>query len=256
MTNFFSAVIERVLPSVPAVSPRREVRFQPAPVAHENSPEPAPDVAYERPRPQPPRHVPELPKLPAVPAMTARAPVEIDEPQVRPRQPVRRQEEVRVMKADPRQEPLVQPRSLRAQRLTSHIVPISEETTRPSERPVAVPRKDSKAPEKRPESKVVPIPPKQVESHRNPPIPLPSIVPSVQRVSREPAAPREITAKRNDPESKASSPPRIEITIGTVEVRAMVATPTAVPVQRAPQREPAPAVSLTEYLKQRGNSRA
>jgi hypothetical protein len=160
------------------------------------------------------------------------------------------------MKADLPQEPFVQPPSSRVRQPVAPIVPITDETTRAIERPVTVRQKSPEPETKQSESKVVPIPPKDAVNHRSQPVPLPPIVPSVRRSPREPEAQLKIAAKKNDAESKAPSPPRIEITIGTVEVRAMVAPSAPVPVQRAPQREPAPAVSLTDYLRQRGNSRA
>jgi hypothetical protein len=82
----------------------------------------------------------------------------------------------------------------------------------------------------------------------------PPIVPKVQIARAQPAAAPETPNVRVQSEQRAPLPPRIEVTIGTVEVRAVAAPTPPPPVVRA-TREPPPSVSLNDYLKQRGSSR-
>ena len=82
----------------------------------------------------------------------------------------------------------------------------------------------------------------------------PPIVPRVRIARAQPAAATETPNVRAQGEPHAPVPPRIEVTIGTVEVRAVAAPATPPPVARA-THEPPPSVSLSDYLKQRGSSR-
>jgi hypothetical protein len=114
---------------------------------------------------------------------------------------------------------------------------------RPSRAPVTAPRATLAEPQLE----------RRVAVPARDPLP-PPIVPKVQIARAQPAAAPETPNVRAQSEQRAPVPPRIEVTIGTVEVRAVAAPTPPPPVVRA-TREPPPSVSLNDYLKQRGSSR-
>ena len=259
MNGFFGAIVERILPSTPAVTPRRPARFEsPAaelpPSVASNIETPASSVPETRPAtiaaPTP------VVAAARTPSLAQREDVAQDSGRgVRPPTPTtiadtvdreRHERTASVERRDPVPVTMNTPVSLTLQPVVDLPVvsPRSEDTR--LERAMSLDRRAD------PEANAVP--------RELSPAPATPIVP-VHAIS--PVIERPVPIASHDVERAAVQPPiehaphrapRIEVTIGTVEVRA-VATPAAAPPPPRPAREPAPPITLTDYLKQRANAR-
>lgn len=121
-------------------------------------------------------------------------------------------------------------------------LPVRSETTLPSiPEPPLQPRPAvaESPPTARPES---PVPPPRVPT---------AIVPRLE-LTRPPEAVHPASPSQR---GRESAPPRIEVTIGCVEVRAFTAAAATAP-PRPPVREPSAPVSLSDYLRQRRSARS
>ena len=252
MSDFFGTLVERLMPALPAVAPRRSAHFEllldeaPA-VADVLTPvEPPPAVMRPATEVAPPPREPASPmmpvrELPASPvAPRAAAPLE---PPPRPR--ARRDATPAAAAASTRREVVTtvvtvpmtpEPRRAPPDRIAEAVAP----------RPLA--SRDDEPPRRRREPPAERAP-AAAAAVASPSPRAPAIVPAVERATAP--APRADATSRRDRQDVAASPPRIEVTIGTVEVRAQMTAPApALPVS-AP-REYAPPVSLNDYLRQRG----
>lgn len=250
MSDFFGTLVERLMPAVPAVSPRRAAQFELLAAELPAAPEPLAPIELPpvvmRPvseKVSPPRE----PARPVMPASEVAAPsvlarpvaTEAPTPRVRP-DPVTpapsaatSREVITTVVTVPA---APEPRRALPERLADAIAPRpkasrEEEPPPPRREPAKERERDASATIARPMQKA------------------PAIVPAVERAPAHAA--RAGTATRRDQPTVAASPPRIEVTIGTVEVRAQMAAPAPALPASAP-REYAPPVSLNDYLRQRG----
>lgn len=251
MSGFFSKLLERVIPSTPAIEPRRASRFEDrrAPAERmEFDPEISTDVNVTPalPRVQPrhpemekdvrPRPAQEFPFAPPLAPPSSNRFVAGEESQ-----PNRKGRTDILPQSD---SPTVAPAVSRSEITTIreiHIPVLAPLTgvTMPLES-----KRSSHSPDSLPSTPIVPIREIPVTaSPSSPPVSSP-IIPRISKPSEQATAVGERMLPLNQPATQ--EPPRIQVTIGSIEIRAAVAQPTG-GVTRSFKEPPTP-ISLKDHL--------
>jgi hypothetical protein len=260
MTDFFSMLVARTQAAEPSIAPRKPARFEdPSAVAELRSEAPGP-------RPRRTNGAPAEPERP--PHASLVEPVaKVADPGFRAAEVPDAPREARTLVDEQLSQPPALPVVIRE--LITHRETVVKEVTASSPGPAAasrpfesrVPDFSSVEPAKR-EGRELPLAQPSVSTAMKPfnppvspppaPTPPPAFIPRIE-LFRPPEAPPSVTP----PTARAAepAPPKIEVTIGCVEVRA-VAPATAPASVRFPGREPQPRVSLGDYLKQRRSARS
>jgi hypothetical protein len=261
MTDFFSMLVARTQTAEPSIAPRKPARFEdPSAVAEFRSEVPVPRPRRTIGAPNAPERLPHVSLVEPIAKVAA--------PDVRAAEVPDASREARVLADRQLSQSPALPVVIRE--LITHRETFVKEVTASSPVPAVASRPlESRVPDlsnvepAKPDGRELPLaqPPvstaitslsPSVSPLPSAPAPPPAIIPHIE-LFRPPEAPPSATptmARAAEP-----APPRIEVTIGCVEVRAVAPATTPATV-RFPTREPQPRVSLGDYLKQRRSARS
>lgn len=257
MNDFFSNLVDRMQTAQPAIAPRRASRFESAAAELPAEPSRAPLAPHTRPDIE--SNTSPLASPPASPQAPERVlPASPDSHATVPTTPLDR-----APIDEPEREPALEAPATPLFDAPRPVTHVHTHTTIVTPRIGEEPARSEIDPRKHPSSAVPTVPSNDtpVDVSEPPPSPpnvpmVPVIVPVIGRAAASPAR-ETLPLQRPLPENNPTLPvpPRIEVTIGSVEVRAIMSPPPPVGRMLAARESPH-SPSLDEYLKTRRRSRA